>query len=483
MNAEINVKNKQPAGLDIFCLSVFFERYGFYIVQALLILYLVKFLRLDDGIAYSVLGSFIALSNIMPLIGGFIADKYWGLRYSIFVGAILECVGVLLLILPSQCMLYCGLSVFSMGVGLLKPSLSSLLGYLYQKNDARQDAGYTIFYIGLNAGITLSILISGFLVRYIGWQLTFLTAAVALIVTYLVFYFGLAHYHLKSLGTRIQITSRRNRLAIFTILATILIGFVILRSELLSIITLIVTSISVIGIFAYCITRSDKEYQGKLVAFFILLVISVVFWAMFGQMFLAITLFVDNVVDKNLLGIAIPASTFISIEAFSVVIFGYPLARLWLYLSKTRYNPSLPMKFGIAMILLSISIAVLVFGSQLREASALVNPTWILISYVVLGIGELALSPVGLSMVNTLVPEQFNGMMMGIFLLTIGLGGKIGGLLAQSAKIPSNLSHNTAAIASIYNHTFNIYLTITLICTVISLLLVPYIKRKIAGTS
>jgi len=476
-------KNEQPKGLKVFCFSIFFERYGFYLVQGLLILYLVKFFNVSDGLAYSVLGSFIALSYITPLIGGFIADKFWGLRRSIFIGALIECIGLILIIFPDKKFLYCGLTIFATGVGLLKPSASSLLGYLYSKNDSRQDAGYTIFYVVFNIGIILSTFISGYIVRYAGWQYAFSTAIIAIAMTYLVFYFGLSRYKLQILGPDVNITHWGNVRATLIVASTIIVGLLILLSEAISIVSLILTSIAVLSVFIYCIIKTEHEYKGKLIAFFMLLMISIVFWALYMQLFLSITLFIENLVDKNIFGLAIPTPSFVSIEAFGVVLFGYPLARFWVYLSETRYNPSLPMKFSISMILLSISIAILVFASQLKGTLVLVNPVWIIVAYLILAIAELALSPIGLSMVNKLVPEKFSSMMMGIFLLTTGLGGKVGGLLAGLAKVPENLSSHVELVKAIYSHAFDVYLVIAILCTLLSLVLVKQIKKKVGADS
>ncbi|OGT07070.1 MAG: hypothetical protein A2103_04770 [Gammaproteobacteria bacterium GWF2_41_13] len=470
---------KQPAGLKVFCGSILFERYGFYLVQSLLILYLVKFFRMDDNIAYGISGSFIALSYITPLIGGFIADKYWGLKRSVFIGSLIECLGVICLLLPWQLMMHLGLSILAVGVGLLKPSASSLLGYLYKENDPHQDAGYTIFYMAFCIGITIAASIAGFLVRYLGWSFAFLTAIAAFIMTYLIFYFGIIHYRLQNLGKNTKTMTQSSLVPIAITLCTILLSFIILTSEWIAIVVFIAVSISVIGIFIYCITKSEKRYKNTLVAFFILLIISVFFWAMYMQLFLSILLFIENVVDKSLLGINIPSSAFISIEAFGIVIFGYPLAKLWLFLGKTKYNPSIPAKFGISMVLLSISFAILASSFSFKETSALINPLWIIIAYLILSIAELAFSPIGLSMVKTLVPPEFNGMMMGIFLLTIGLGGKIAGTLAKIAKVPAAMSHNISAIGIIYHHAFSVYLLILLICTLITILFIPYIHKKI----
>ncbi|MCL5260487.1 MAG: peptide MFS transporter [Gammaproteobacteria bacterium] len=478
-----DIKHKQPQGLKVFCISVFFERYGLYTVQSLLILYLVKFFRVDDSIGYNILSSFIALSCIMPLIGGFIADKYLGLRRSIFIGAITECLGLILLIFPGKLLLYSGLAIVSIGVGLLKPSYSSLPGYLYENNDPRRDSGYTIFYIFINAGVILSSFLAGFIARDISWHLAFGFAALALVATYLVFHFGFNHYKLQNLGPDVKLTTKGNIISSVIILASVLLGSIIMMSEYLAIIAFITVCVSLIGIFIYCILKSTPEYKSKLVAFLILLLISIAFWSIYMQLFLSITLFIENLVNKNLFGIIIPTPAFIAIEAFSVVIFGYPLARLWIHLSKTKYNPSLPAKFFISMLILTLSVAILVFCAQFKGASTLINPLWICVAYIIIGIAELAISPIGLSMVNTLVPTEFKGMMTGVFILTIGLGGKIGGLLAQFAKVPADLTNNTQAITSIYGHAFNIYLMIVVFCTIASLILIPYIKKKIDNIS
>lgn len=474
------IKNtRQPEGLKVFCLAICFERYGFYLAQALLVLYLVNFFHTGDDVAYSILGSFIALSYIMPLLGGFIADRYWGLRKSIYIGAVIECFGLLMLIVPGQFPLILGLSGISMGMGLLKPSASSFLGFLYKKNDPRQDSGYTIFYVVFNGGIILSTFLSGFLVRYAGWKIAFLTAAVALVITFFIFYFGFIKYNLKSLGPQIKASSKGNISALTIIITSIALGYLILKFEILSLIAFVAVCVSVIGIFIYCISKSNKEYKTKLVAFFILLIISTVYWALYMQMFLSITLFIDSVVNKILLGIAIPTPAFSAIESFGVIIFGYPVARLWIFLSKTKYNPSLPLKFCFGMILLCLSFANLSGGSLFVKANGFVNPVWIVIAYLVMAVGELALSPIGLSMVNILVPEKFNGMMMGIFLLTIGLGGKVAGLLAQISAVPENLKNSQNVILSTYHHAFNIYLLITVVCTMLALMIIPFIKRMI----
>lgn len=479
MNNAVAVnETKQPKGLKVFYLSIFFERYGFYIIQGLLVLYLVNFFQTRDDLAYNILGSFIAICYIMPLLGGFIADKYWGLRKSIYIGAVLECLGLLLLLVPGMFALILGLATIAIGMGLLKPSASSLIGFLYKKNDPRQDSGYTIFYMVFNIGIILATFLSGFLVRYIGWKATFLTGAVAMVITYLIFYFGSIKYNLRDLGPNIASTFKGNFISFALVITAILLGYAILKYEILARIGFIGVTLAVIGIFIYNIIKAEKEYKTKLIAFFIMIVISTVYWALYMQMFLSITLFIDNAVNKNFFGIAIPTPAFTAIESFGIIAFGYPVAKLWIWLSKTKFSPSLPMKFGIGMVLLSLSFGALALGTQFVGPNGLVFAAWIVLAYLIMAVSELALSPVGLSMVNVLVPPKINGMMMGIFLLTIGLGGKIAGLLAGIASVPEELTSDSTAILNIYGNAFNIYFVIIAVCTVVALLLVPYIKKK-----
>lgn len=374
--------------------------------------------------------------------------------------------------------LFLGLSSIAVGMGLSKPSASSLVGFLYKKNDARQDSGYTMFYVIFNMGVLLATFSSGYLVKSFGWKITFLTGAIGLVFSLLVFHLGSLKYKLQDLGPKIASTFKGNILAYSITILSLIAGVIILNYEILAIIAFVGVTVAVIGIFIYSIVKAEPEYKMKLVAFFVLLVISTIYWAIYMQMFLSLTLFIDSVVNKLFLGINLPTPAFVAIQSFGIIVFGYPVAKLWILLSRTKFSPSLPMKFAIGMILLSLSFAALALGTNLLGPNGLVYAAWVVIAYLLLAISELALSPIGLSMVNLLVPEKLNGMMMGIFLLTIGLGGKIAGVLARIATVPTALVSDQNAVMSIYSNAFNIYLIIAVVSSLIALLLVPYIKKK-----
>lgn len=383
-----------------------------------------------------------------------------------------------MLIVPGMFALFLGLSSIAVGMGLSKPSASSLVGFLYKKNDARQDSGYTMFYVIFNMGVLLATFSSGYLVKSFGWKITFLTGAIGLVFSLLVFHLGSLKYKLQDLGPKIASTFKGNILAYSITILSLIAGVIILNYEILAIIAFVGVTVAVIGIFIYSIVKAEPEYKMKLVAFFVLLVISTIYWAIYMQMFLSLTLFIDSVVNKLFLGINLPTPAFVAIQSFGIIVFGYPVAKLWILLSRTKFSPSLPMKFAIGMILLSLSFAALALGTNLLGPNGLVYAAWVVIAYLLLAISELALSPIGLSMVNLLVPEKLNGMMMGIFLLTIGLGGKIAGVLARIATVPTALVSDQNAVMSIYSNAFNIYLIIAVVSSLIALLLVPYIKKK-----
>lgn len=383
-----------------------------------------------------------------------------------------------MLIGPGMFALFLGLSSIAVGMGLSKPSASSLVGFLYKKNDARQDSGYTMFYVIFNMGVLLATFSSGYLVKSFGWKITFLTGAIGLVFSLLVFHLGSLKYKLQDLGPKIASTFKGNILAYSITILSLIAGVIILNYEILAIIAFVGVTVAVIGIFIYSIVKAEPEYKMKLVAFFVLLVISTIYWAIYMQMFLSLTLFIDSVVNKLFLGINLPTPAFVAIQSFGIIVFGYPVAKLWILLSRTKFSPSLPMKFAIGMILLSLSFAALALGTNLLGPNGLVYAAWVVIAYLLLAISELALSPIGLSMVNLLVPEKLNGMMMGIFLLTIGLGGKIAGVLARIATVPTALVSDQNAVMSIYSNAFNIYLIIAVVSSLIALLLVPYIKKK-----
>lgn len=414
---------KQPKGFSIFFLTEMWERYGFYITQTLLILYLIGYFHLTDSVSYGILGSFTALAYINPALGGYIADRYLGARQAILWGALLISAGYIILTgatgLPH---VFISLAVIAMGTGLLKPNVSSLLGSLYYQNDSRRHTGFTIFYMGISLGIILATTGGGYLEEFVGWKNTYFIAAMVLLVAWLTFFFGSRFYKIHDVRV-MQHSSKKYIQALVFIALMILVNVVIITHQKLSIIAFsLVALFSVLLVLYEARCAHNSIERRRLLAYLLLSCISVFFWAIYFQLYFSMNLFVERVVDRQVFGMSVPASFFVSIESFGLILFGPILGGLWYVLARKGKAISIPVKFAGSLLMMALAFGLLFVSSLFINGQGLVGPTWIVLVYLIIAVGELMLSPIGLAMVTELVPERLAGLMMGIFFVTLGLG-------------------------------------------------------------
>jgi POT family proton-dependent oligopeptide transporter len=470
---------RQPKGFSIFFMTEMWERYGFYIIQGLLVLYLTQYFHLSDKVSYSILGSFTALAYINPVLGGYIADKILGAQKSILWGALLISLGYLVLITSMTHPMngFMALGIVAIGTGLLKPNVSTLLGTLYAEDDPRRHAGFTLFYVGINIGNALSFITGGYLQQYYGWHITFLAAAVVMLLAFAVFYFGSWHFKLKD-SNQIVYGVKNYLLAVLFIALMVVFNALMIHSQKISELVFgLIAILSVLYILKEAF-KSEKEIRYRLIAYLALVCISVFFWAIFFQMFLSMNLFIDRVVDRTVFGYTIPTTVFLAIESFGVIFLGPVLSFLWQYLERRHLSPSTPMKFALGLLILTVAFAVLFFSSLSVNAHGQVFAVWLVLVYIMLAFGELLLSPTGLAMVTELAPKHLSGVMMGVFFVSLGLGGKLAGVIANFAAIPDSFQ-SLAQMEGIYHHAFEIYMIISLVITLISFVVVRWIKNLV----
>ncbi|MDF2530078.1 MAG: proton/peptide symporter family protein, partial [Gammaproteobacteria bacterium] len=204
-------------------------------------------------------------------------------------------------------------------------------------------------------------------------------------------------------------------------------------------------------------------------------IIAVLFWAFYFQLFFSLNLFVLRAVDHHLLGFIVPTPVFMGIESFGVIIFGIILGRAWTWLKNKPYGPSTAMKFTIAMALITLAFGVLLLSLSMTK-TGLVSSNWLILAYLIIALAELAISPIGLSMVTELVPLSLMGMMMGIWFVSLGIGGKLAGVFADYSAIPDSM-HQVSSIDAVYRHAFTAYFLVSLGASILTLLLTPLIKR------
>jgi len=482
VTAEPSKNSKQPRALSILVFAEMWERFGFYIVQALLVLYLTQALGLSDSESYTITGAFTAFVYISPIIGGYIADQVFGFKTAIIVGAILFIIGYGLLAWAGQELLYVSLAIIIIGNGFFKPNISSLLGALYQKSDPRREAGFTFFYMGINLGSMAATLISGFVKDAFGWWAGFGLASIGLVLGLLNFVWG-AKYLIGYGEAPIKNPNAPVLLKIFnhkiTVACGVIIGIPIISillhyKELTNILLFAAAVILLIGLVILAF-RYPKEQRNRMLTLIWLTIISVLFWAVFFQIFFSVNLFVDRNIDRVIWGVQIPTVAFISFEAFFIVVLAPFLAKLWSYLNYKRKNPSTVMKFFLSFISMTIAFLLLYISTHFH-IDGLISPWWIPIAYFFITIAEMLLSPIGLSAVTVLSPQRLVGMMMGVWLIAIGYGGKLAGVLAKISSIPEGIK-NPLIASHYYGNAFFTYAVIAFILAIVTLIFVPWLRR------
>lgn len=448
MNA---LKSRHPKALSFLFLTEMWERFGFYVAQGLLVLYMTKYYGFDDNTSGTISGVFMGLVYISPFVGGFLADKLIGFKTAIIWGGLFLILGYALLALSFiHALFYLSLATIIVGNGLFKPNISSLLGTQYKFDDPRRDSGFTIFYIGINVGVLLSGF-SGYIKDYAGWHVTFALASIGMIIGLVTFLCGLKHIKFSHRTNHVGYTFKL-QLFMCCLLAIVGLNF-LLKIEALADWLLPIAGVILIIFLVTLTLQQTPEYRKRLLVLNILIISSIVFWALFLQLFISANLFVDRLVDKSLFGIPLSTTVFYASESIFVILLGPLFAWSWNTLGRNDMNPSPILKFVIGIFFAGLGFVVLSASTQFPNANGLISPLWVFLSYLLLTVGELLLSPIGLSAVTLLAPANLIGMMMGIWFVATGFGGIVAGMIAKLASVPEATASVTEKLA-VYQHAF-----------------------------
>jgi proton-dependent oligopeptide transporter, POT family len=465
----MKILQQQPKALPFLFLTEMWERFGFYVVQGMLVLYMSKFFGFTDSASYTIMGAFSALAYIAPFPGGFLADRVLGFKAAIIIGGIFLSVGYAMLALPWTNEFYLSLATIIVGNGLFKPNVSSLLGSLYEPGDPQREAGFTLFYIGINLGVLLAGLSSGFAKDHFGWHAGFGLASAGLIFGVFIFISGFKHLSNIKNSNFVQPHAKKSvkLLVVLGCFAAIALISQLLQNEWLAKWLLPIAGVLLL-IFLLVITYQQQAEQRKGMLILIALILSsVIFWMIFLQLFFSASLFIDRLIDKHVTGFTIPlihkhvfefnipTTAFYSLESIFVILLGPVFAWSWHTLSENLHNPSPFLKFILAILFVGLGFLTLAISTYFYNGNLLVNPWWIVLSYFFITVGEMLLSPIGLSAITTLSPRKIVGMMMGIWFVALGFGGQFAGLLAKLSNIPDNVT-GVSALA-IYRGAFMDY--------------------------
>ena len=460
-----------PRGLATLFMTEFFERFTYYGMRALLVLFLVAATTaanpgfgIDREVAGAIYGLYTGAVYLFGLPGGWIADRLIGQRNAIFWGGVIIMLGNFILAIPaSPAVFYVGLAVIVVGVGLLKPNISAIVGDLYEgQPGARRDAGFSIFYMGINLGALVAPFVAGTIGEGWNWRGGFLCAGLFMGIG--VIQYKLTERYLGNAGIaprNVDEAERRRGWRWVWIGALVIVAAAL--SMFLGLIPVDVTTLArifgtamiavAVAFFGYTLffAHLSSVEKKRVLVIGVFFLCSTVFWGGFEQQATTFNLFAVDYTDRSLLGDLFPegvhpASWYQSANPIAIVLFAPFFAWLWVALGKRNLDPSAPVKFGFGLILLGVGFLVMVFAAELVIATGEdVAPTWLLLAYLLHTFGELCLAPVGLSNITKLAPARFAGQMMGTWFLGLALGNLFAGLMGghigslEASEMPAEL--------------------------------------------
>lgn len=450
----------QPKGLAALYFTELWERFSYYGMRALLVLFMVAAAS-DGGLGFTaedagrIYGNYTMAIYMLAIPGGFIADRLIGARRAVLWGGSTIAAGHYALAVPSQASFYLGLLLIALGTGLFKPNISALVGALYAKDDERRDAGFSIFYMGINVGAFFAPLVTGFLAQSAwfkawlagngfdpakSWHWGFAAAGAGMTLAMIIFARnarGLANpANDDAAGDRTQV----GRDGIVIALGTLALLSLALASDLEGWQWLRWMFVALpVAAIVYGVHQQSADAH-RLAAIGVLFIAAMIFWALFEQAGSTMALFADQLTRAELAGLPFPTSWFQSINPIFVILLAPLFAALWLRLGARQ--PSAPVKFAIALVFLSLSFALMVPAAKLAGEGK-VSPLWLVGLYFLQTVGEMCISPVGLSTMTKLAPARMTGLVLGLWFLASAFGNKLAGVLAGGFT-----SSDTGALAS-----------------------------------
>jgi POT family proton-dependent oligopeptide transporter len=458
--AEVAQKSRHPRGLYTLFFTEMWERCSYYGMRALLVLFMVDAIRgglgFTDETATAIYGLYTAMVYLAALPGGWMADRLLGAQRSVWCGGIIIAAGHFTLAVPLKETFFLGLLLVILGTGLLKPNISVIVGHLYPEGGARRDAGFSIFYMGINLGAFIGPLVCSALGEKVNWHYGFAAAGVGMVLGLL--QFKLTARHLGEAGLR----PRRKEGAAkqgfdkawYIVVAGLAVVLLMVALGLSRVVTFNPvpiakkTSYVIVGLGAIYFAgillfgKLDTVEIKRTVVLIVLLMASAMFWSGFEQAGSSLNLFAERFTVRTIAALQyeVPTGWFQSLNPVFIIALAPVFAALWVALARRNLNPSIPTKFAIGLILLGLGFLVMAGASQIAAAGKQAMPYWLITTYLLHTFGELCLSPVGLSAVTKLAPQRFVSQMMGLWFLATSLGNLIAGLIAgKFAEGPAQL--------------------------------------------
>ena len=481
-----------PKGLFVCFATEMWERFSYYGMRALLILYLTKHWEFTDAISYLIYGAYTSLVYIMPVFGGMLADQILGSKKAVTYGAILLVFGHLGMTVESnEQIFYLSLALIVSGVGFLKPNISTMVGALYEEGDPRRDSGFTIFYMGINIGAFTATLLCGYLGEQVGWAYGFGAAGIGMLFGLIIFLWGQKYLEGLAEPPSNKYLQKMNGISyeswayisgIFMVLVT---WFLVQNSQLVGQLLGGFGAIFIGAWLLYALFRCAPDERDRLIVVGILILFSLIFWALFEQAGSSLNILTDRGVNRVIFGWEVPASMFQSLNAGFIFTIAPLFAMLWIALAKRNMEPSTPIKFSIGIILVGLGFLALVYGMRSSEGLQ-TGVFWIILIYLLHTLGELCLSPVGLSSVTKLSPQRIVGFMMGMWFFASAAGNYVAGLIARATASDSSGVSNDVFDLTQKQSFMDVYTDVGLMaigCGIFLAILTPILKKLMHGAN
>lgn len=431
-----------PRGLFVLFYAEMWERFSYYGMRALLILYLTKFWLFADGKANLIFGSYASLVYITPVLGGIIADRWLGQRKAVLFGGVLLALGHLFMAVegmhgvadplvkqadPAINVFWLALALIIVGSGFLKANISVIVGQLYKLTDVRRDSAYTIFYMGVNVGAALGTILVGYLGETVGWAYGFGLAGIGMVAGLIIFVIG--RPSLQGRGEPPAPLLRQREMTLYGVgLAAVAVAWALIQYQDVIQNLLIVSGVAMLGYTLYEAFKLPKEPRERMFAILFLIALNPLFWGLFEQAGGSLNLFTDRFVDRA----GVPTSLFQSINPIYIVLLAPLFAALWQWLGKRGLEPSAPAKFALALAQVGLGFLVFVWGANLAGPAAMTPVLFLFLIYLLHTTGELCLSPVGLSAMSRLAPLHLGSFIMGAWFYMTAVGQFVAGKIGEA---------------------------------------------------
>ncbi|MFT3667214.1 MAG: oligopeptide:H+ symporter [Pseudoxanthomonas sp.] len=475
-----------PRPLWMLFMTEFWERFAFYGIRWALVLYIVAQFYQGSGTgeapANQVYGAYLALVYAAAIFGGYVADRVIGYQRSILVGAVIMAAGLFMIAVPSENIFKLGLATIIVGNGLFKPNISTMVGKLYTTGDERRDSGFTLFYMGINLGAMISPILTGWLADKVfgseampAYKVVFITSGIGMLISLVWFWFGRAQ--LKGVGTPPEGSGGGRVIAtVIGALAAIPAFYFLLAldSKVLQVpLTILFIALGVLLLVEGI--RNGPKQRDMVIAMLIIFTFNIIFWCFFEQAGSSFNFLAQNIVNRTFGDWTFPVGWFQSVNSVAIITLAPVLAWLWVKMGKA--NPSIPRKFGLGLIFNGLAFLLLMFAlSSLVDPQTLKIPFWTLFMvYVIQSVGELCLSPIGLSMVTKLAPLRLVGFGMGGWFLSTGIGNNLSGIFA--AHVSGESGMNVAS--ALDGYTFGFWALV--IPGVLLFVIAPLIQKLMHG--